>query len=256
MPTASLAWSSVMMKMMLGASAGAFGTGSPAWRAAWAMAAGSDSPAAPAPMSCSARRRLNLVDIWLPPAVVGNHPSAGCNRLHDALQQCTQPGRGQPAASALDDVYRQAAARGFLVFVAHVAAGVAHGPDHLVQADLVLAVAAERHARGVDGLDRAHGVALDAGDLHQPADRIAGQAEVVLHADLGGVLDLHRGAAQGRGEAGGGHRTGHADLALAADLGAGDRGVFLVEDPDRGGGEQEIEHALFAGARAEAVVVV
>jgi hypothetical protein len=51
-------------------------------------------------------------------------------------------------------------------------------------------------ARGVDGLDRAHGVALDARHLHQAADRIAGEAEVVLHADLGGVLDLLRGAAQ------------------------------------------------------------
>src|SRR5690554_5178765 len=160
------------------------------------------------------------------------------------------------SCSALDDVHRQAAARGFLVLVLHVAAGVAHGPDDLVEADLVLAVAAEGHARGVDGLDRAHGVALDAGDLDQPADGVAGQAQVVFHADLGGVLDLGRGAAQGGGEAGGGHRAGHAHLALAADLGAGNRGVFLVEDADRGGGEQEVEHALLIGARAEAVVVV
>ena len=45
------------------------------------------------------------------------------------------------------------------------------------------------HAAGVDGLDRAHGVALDTGNLHQAADRVAGHAEVVFHADLGGVLD-------------------------------------------------------------------
>src|SRR5690606_26750102 len=62
----------------------------------------------------------------------------------------------------------------------HVAAGLAHGADHLVQADLVLAVAAQGHAACVDGLHRAHRVALDAGDLHQSADRVAGQAEVVL----------------------------------------------------------------------------
>src|SRR5699024_5291699 len=130
------------------------------------------------------------------------------------------------------------------------------GLDHLVQADLVAAIAAEGDARGVDGLDRAHGVALDAGDLHQAADRVAGQAEVVLHADLGGVLDLHRGAAERGGEAGGGHRAGHAHFALAADFGAGDGGVFLVQDADRGGGEHEVEYTLFVRARAEAVVVV
>ena len=65
------------------------------------------------------------------------------------------------SCSALDDVHGQPAARGFLVLVLHVAAGVAHGLDDLVQADLLGAVAAEGHARGVDGLDRAHGVALD-----------------------------------------------------------------------------------------------
>ena len=48
--------------------------------------------------------------------------------------------------SALDDVDRQPAAAGFLVLVLHVAAGVAHGLDDLVQRDLVLAVAAHGHA--------------------------------------------------------------------------------------------------------------
>ena len=51
-------------------------------------------------------------------------------------------------------------------------------------------VAVQRQRRRGDRLDRAEGVALDAGDLHQPADRIAGHAEVMLHRDLGGVLDL------------------------------------------------------------------
>ena len=46
--------------------------------------------------------------------------------------------------------------------------------DDFVQADFVLAVAAEGHATGVYGFDRTHGITLDAGDLHQTADRIAG----------------------------------------------------------------------------------
>jgi hypothetical protein len=58
-----------------------------------------------------------------------------------------------------------------------------------------------------------------------PPIGIAGEAQVVLHGDLGGVLDLGVGGAQRRRQPGRRHRTGHADLALAADLGAGDRGV-------------------------------
>src|SRR3546814_16389065 len=50
-------------------------------------------------------------------------------------------------------------------------------------------------------------------------------------------------------------RSGHAYLALAADLGAGDAGVFLVEDAHGRCGEQEVERALFVGAGDEAVVV-
>ena len=51
-------------------------------------------------------------------------------------------------------------------------------------------VAVQGERRGVDRLDRAERVALDAGNLHEAADRVAGHAEVMLHADLGGVLDL------------------------------------------------------------------
>src|SRR5690606_19946238 len=194
------------------------------------------------------------------------HPRAGCGRGRPSSPsssgRTTFAWTGTPipgpilARSALDDVDRQAPARGFLVLVLHVPAGVAHGLDDLVQADLVLAVAAQGHARGIDGLDRAHGVALDAGDLHQAPDRVAGQAEIVFHADLGRILDLRHGRAHGRGQAAGRHRAGHADLALAADLGAADRGVFLVQDADRGGGQEVVEDALFAGARHELLVVV
>ena len=60
----------------------------------------------------------------------------------------------------------------------------------VVEGDAVRAGAFQRQLRGVDRLHRAHGVPLDARDLHQPADRVAGQSEVVLHADFGGVFDL------------------------------------------------------------------
>ena len=126
----------------------------------------------------------------------------------------------------------------------------------LVERDDVRAVAAQRRARGGDRLDGRDGVALDAGDLHEAADRVAGQAEVVLHADLGGVLDLLGRAAEHRGHGAGRHRARRADLALAADLGARDRRGLLVDDADGAGGEQEADDAVAVGAAHEVRVVV
>ncbi len=61
------------------------------------------------------------------------------------------------------------------------------------------------------------------------------------------ILDLLHATAEHFAERSGSHRAGHADLALATDLGAGDRGVFLVEDADRRRGEQEAHHAVVVG---------
>src|SRR5919112_2973412 len=121
----------------------------------------------------------------------------------NVLTACTMPGRSWQlsvrvkgrdtgASSALDDVEGQPATGGLLVLVLHVCAGLAHRLDGLVQRDVVPTVAVQGHARRGDRLDRADRVALDAGDLHQPAHRVAGEPEVVLDADLGGVLDLLR----------------------------------------------------------------
>src|ERR687893_483878 len=137
-------------------------------------------------------------------------------RNRNELTACTMPGRSLQlivsvngwdtgASSALDDVERQPATGGLLVLVLHVRAGLAHGLDRLVQRDVVPAVTADGHTSGRDGLDRADGVALDARDLHQPPDGVAGEAEVVLDADLGGVLHLLRRPPDDLGETGSGH---------------------------------------------------
>src|SRR3546814_17456935 len=65
-----------------------------------------------------------------------------------------------------------------------------HRRDHRVEADDMGAVADHRDAARVDRLDRAHCVALDARNLDEAANGIAGEAEIMLHADLGRVLDL------------------------------------------------------------------
>src|ERR687890_1136500 len=192
--------------------------------------------------------------------------SQPCSNRNE-LTACTMPGRSWQlsvrvkgwdtgASSALDDVERQPATGGLLVLVLHVRAGLAHGLDRLVQRDVVAAVAADGHAGRGDGLDRPDGVALDAGDLHQPTDRVASKTEVVLDADLRGVLHLLRAAPDHLGEAGGGHGAGRADLALAADLRAGAGGVLLEQQPDRRRGEQEPHHPVLAVGADEVAVVV
>ena len=81
-----------------------------------------------------------------------------------------------------------------------------HGLDHVVEADFRLArVAVQRELRGCDGFHRAHGIAFDAGDLHQAFDRVAGESEVVFHRDLGGHHHLLRIAAQPFGQCTGRH---------------------------------------------------
>src|SRR5687768_8382986 len=107
--------------------------------------------------------------------------------IYDSAQKLTR--------SAFDDIDREAAEAGLLVALVHVETGAAHRLDHLVEADAMRAVADQSEARRLYRLDRADGVALDARHLDEAADRIAGQAEIVLHADLGGILDLRGRAA-------------------------------------------------------------
>ena len=78
----------------------------------------------------------------------------------------------------------------------------------------------------------------------------------MLHGDLGGVFNLPRRAAKHFGEPRRRHRTGRSNLALAADFGAADRGVFLEQNANRRGGEQKAHDAVIAGAGHEARVVV
>ena len=91
------------------------------------------------------------------------------------------------------------------------------------------AIAQYGQPRRFDSLDRANGVAFDTGYLDQAANRIAGQAEIMLHADLGRIFYLQRGSAPSSRQTGCSHRTGNTDFALAADFGAGNRGVLLEQ---------------------------
>src|ERR1700682_4849425 len=127
--------------------------------------------------------------------------------------------------SALHDGDGKTAAGRLLVLVEHVCTGGAHRFDRGVQGHEVLPVAPNRYACGGDRLDRGDAVALDAGNLDKASHRIAGQTEVVLDTDLGGVLDLLGRAVEHGRESGRCHRTRRADLTLATDLGARNRRI-------------------------------
>ena len=53
----------------------------------------------------------------------------------------------------------------------------------------------------------------------KPATWVAGEAQIVFHANLGRVLDLLRRATHDGGQARCGHRAGYTDFALTAHLG-------------------------------------
>ena len=102
-----------------------------------------------------------------------------------------------------------------------------HDFHHAVVADAVFTVGVDRIDVRVEGARGGHGVALDAGHLHEAADGVAGEAEVMFEGHLGRIFDLSRGAAEELTGGCGGHGAGHADLPLATHLCAGDRGVLL-----------------------------
>ena len=149
-------------------------------------------------------------------------------------------------------VQRQAAEGGLFVEAGEVVAGEFHGADHLVEADDVAAVAHHGVDVDVEGAEGGHGVALDAGYLHQSAQRVARQAQVVLHGHLGGILYLLGAAAEELVAGHGGHDAGAAHFGLAARFGTADGGVGLDdigEEARRGHGPQDL-------AVAESVVLL
>ena len=153
--------------------------------------------------------------------------------------------------SALDDVDGEAAARGLLVLDLHVGAGLAHRLDHLVQADDVLGrrrASAMRAAliafTAAIALRSMHGICTRPPTGSQVRPRLCSMPISAAFSTCSGRAAEHLAQRAGR------HRAGRADLALAADLGAGDRRVLLVQHADRAGGEQEAHDAVVGRARA------
>lgn len=129
-----------------------------------------------------------------------------------------------------------------------VEARLIHGfADHVI-ADVPGAAEAVAQVAGVHGPHGGDGVALDAGDLDQAADGVAGEAQVVLQGNFRRILHLVQVEAVKLGQAAGGHGAGHAHLCLAAAFGPGDGGVLLGQIPQNAGGGQGPENLLFGAA--------
>ena len=109
----------------------------------------------------------------------------------------SQGARTLPERLALDQTDRhlkhvncQPTAGGLFVLVLHVATGIAHRLDHLIQRNKVLTRPSQCHARSTDRLDRTHRIALDTGHLHKAPNGVTGQTKVVLHGNLSCILNL------------------------------------------------------------------
>lgn len=142
----------------------------------------------------------------------------------------------------------EAAAGGFFVDGGEVVAGLLHDFDNAVEGDGVAAVGEGGVEVGVESAGGGVGVAFDARNLHEAADGVAGEAEVVFKTHFGGVFDLARGATEELRGGCGGHGAGHSDFALAADFGARDRGVVFDDVAEEAGRGEGAENALLREA--------
>mgnify|MGYP006934603978 CR=1 FL=1 len=78
--------------------------------------------------------------------------------------------------STLHNIDCKTSARGLLILAHHVLAGLLHGDNRLIKSHDMGTIAEHGHAHGVDGGIGSHGIAFNAGNLHQTTHRIAGQS--------------------------------------------------------------------------------
>ena len=135
------------------------------------------------------------------------------------------------------DIAGQSAFAGFLVFRAHISCRLPHRIDDNVERDLRKnRISLQRQGGSGNRFDRAHAIAFDTGNLHETADGIAGQPQVMFmaisaaSADCAGVPP-NRSASAARG-----HRRRHANLSLTATSAAEIVAQFLENRADLGSG--------------------
>ena len=121
----------------------------------------------------------------------------------------------------------QPALRGFAEALVHADSRFVHRANDDVKGDALRIPEETGQIAGVKSPPRGDRVALNARHLHQPANRVAGQAEVMFQGDFRRVLDLVGIMSEKIGQRRGGHGAGGAHLRLAAAFRTGNRGVPL-----------------------------
>ena len=143
---------------------------------------------------------------------------------------------------------RKTAFGGFAIGSVEIEAGFFHGFDDLVKGDFAGVPQKACKADGVDGAHRGNGVALDAGDLNETADGVAGQSQMMLAGDLGSVLDLVNVQGEQLTKSRGSHCAGGANLSLAAALRTRDGRVGLDQIANDARRDQRFDHFAVAVA--------
>ena len=118
------------------------------------------------------------------------------------------------------------------------------------------AITTQCHPCRIHGFDRAHRIAFDARNLHQTADRITGQTQVMFHANFSGIFDLCIGTTKRSGQTARRHRTCHTNLALTTDLSTRNRRIEFVQNPDRTCRKQKIHHTFIGCIRYKSLVIM
>lgn len=83
----------------------------------------------------------------------------------------------------------------FTVFSAHVFTGLVHRSNDLIERDTGFTYATHRHRRRVYRFHGRDGISLYAGNLYLPAQRIAGQSQMMFHGNFSGAQRLLHGCA-------------------------------------------------------------
>lgn len=106
-----------------------------------------------------------------------------------------------------------------------------HNLHHFVERYLVCPVSQHGIRIGIHGTGGSIGIALDAGDLHQTANRVAGQSQMVFQSHFGCIFDLCRCASEQLGCGSGRHGTSYAHFSLASYFSTGYGCIFFTMFP-------------------------
>lgn len=125
-------------------------------------------------------------------------------------------------------------------------AGLFHNLHHFVERYLVCPVSQHGIRIGIHGTGGSIGIAFDAGDLHQTANRVAGQSQMVFQSHFGCIFDLCRCASEQLGCGSGRHGTSYAHFSLASYFSTGYGCIFLHDVSEKAGCGQSSEDTLVA----------